>query len=75
MTIDYSLYLVTDNTPAILGDQDFVQVVKAAVSGGMARHMQRQYIRLIVAFRCHYCSAQRQDQRDCRAHPSGEGAA
>ncbi|WPH02973.1 Hypothetical protein R9X50_00584500 [Acrodontium crateriforme] len=32
--VDYSLYLVTDNTPAILGDRDLVSVVQAAVQGG-----------------------------------------
>ncbi|GAB7360291.1 hypothetical protein MBLNU230_g8049t1 [Neophaeotheca triangularis] len=32
--VDYSLYLVTDSTPAILGDKDLVSVVKAAVEGG-----------------------------------------
>ena len=34
MAVDYSLYLVTDNTPAILGSRDFVTVVKEAVAGG-----------------------------------------
>lgn len=34
MTVDYSVYLVTDNTPAILGDKDIVDVVRAAVAGG-----------------------------------------
>lgn len=33
--VDYSVYLVTDSTPAILGDKDLVAVVKAAVEGGM----------------------------------------
>lgn len=33
--VDYSLYLVTDSTPAILGDRDLVQVVEAAVEGGV----------------------------------------
>ena len=33
--IDYSLYLVTDSTPAILGDRDLVSVVKAAIDGGV----------------------------------------
>ncbi|KAK6086496.1 thiamine biosynthetic bifunctional [Seiridium cupressi] len=33
--IDYSLYLVTDSTPAILGDKDIVQVVEAALKGGV----------------------------------------
>ncbi|EMC99279.1 hypothetical protein BAUCODRAFT_31607 [Baudoinia panamericana UAMH 10762] len=32
--VDYSCYLVTDSTPAILGDKDLVAVVKAAVEGG-----------------------------------------
>ena len=32
--IDYTLYLVTDSTPAILGDKDLVVVVKAAIEGG-----------------------------------------
>lgn len=35
MTVDYSLYLVTDSTPAILGDRDLVAVVDAAVKGGV----------------------------------------
>ncbi|KAK5002627.1 hypothetical protein LTR28_011172, partial [Elasticomyces elasticus] len=36
MDIDYSLYLVTDSTPAILGDKDLVSVVEAAVEGGVS---------------------------------------
>jgi thiamine-phosphate diphosphorylase/hydroxyethylthiazole kinase len=32
---DYSLYLVTDSTPAILGDKDICQVVEAALKGGV----------------------------------------
>jgi thiamine-phosphate diphosphorylase/hydroxyethylthiazole kinase len=35
MAVDYSLYLVTDSTPAILGDKDLVTVVKDAVKGGV----------------------------------------
>ena len=35
MTVDYSLYLVTDSTPAILGDGDIVQIVDAAIQGGV----------------------------------------
>ena len=31
--IDYSLYLVTDSTPAILGSRDLVDVVRDALSG------------------------------------------
>ncbi|GAB7339763.1 hypothetical protein MBLNU457_6321t1 [Dothideomycetes sp. NU457] len=34
MKVDYSLYLVTDNTPAILGSRDLIQVVRQAVAGG-----------------------------------------
>lgn len=38
MHVDYSVYLVTDNTPAILGDKDIVDVVRAAVEGGLPYH-------------------------------------
>lgn len=34
MAVDYSLYLVTDSTQAILGDRDLVTVVRAALEGG-----------------------------------------
>ena len=34
-SIDYSLYLVTDSTPAILGERDIVAVVEAALEGGV----------------------------------------
>lgn len=33
--VDYSLYLVTDSTPAILGDNDICDVVERAVRGGV----------------------------------------
>lgn len=33
--IDYSLYLVTDSTPAILGDRDVAEVVEQALRGGV----------------------------------------
>jgi hypothetical protein len=33
--VDYSLYLVTDSTPEILGDKDLVAVVEAALKGGV----------------------------------------
>lgn len=32
---DYSLYLVTDSTPAILGDKDICDVVDRALRGGV----------------------------------------
>ena len=32
---DYSLYLVTDSTPAILGPKDIVEVVEKALLGGV----------------------------------------
>ena len=35
MAVDYSLYLVTDSTAGILGDKDLVDVVEAALSGGV----------------------------------------
>lgn len=34
-SVDYSLYLVTDSTPAILGDASLVDVVRAALEGGV----------------------------------------
>ena len=34
MAIDYSLYLVTDSTEALLRGRDLVEVVQAAVKGG-----------------------------------------
>ena len=33
--VDYSLYLVTDSTPEILGERDLVEVVEAALNGGV----------------------------------------
>lgn len=32
--VDYSLYLVTDSTEAILGSRDLVEVVEQALRGG-----------------------------------------
>lgn len=32
---NYALYLVTDSTPAILGKRDIVEVVEAALEGGV----------------------------------------
>lgn len=34
--VDYTLYLVTDSTPAILGDKDIAQVVEQAIKGGVS---------------------------------------
>lgn len=34
-TANYSLYLVTDSTAFILGDRDIVEVVEAALQGGV----------------------------------------
>src|SRR5271167_1001826 len=33
--IDYSLYLVTDSTVAVLGNRDLVTIVEAALEGGV----------------------------------------
>jgi len=33
--IDYSLYLVTDSTPEILGSRDLIKVVEDAITGGV----------------------------------------
>jgi thiamine monophosphate synthase len=35
MAVEYSLYLVTDSTPAILKDNDLVSVVESAIMGGV----------------------------------------
>lgn len=35
MKVDYTLYMVTDSTKAILADRDLVTVVKEACEGGM----------------------------------------
>ncbi|KAL8932113.1 MAG: hypothetical protein Q9216_006955 [Gyalolechia sp. 2 TL-2023] len=35
MAVDYGLYLVTDSTPAILGEKTLLDVVEAAVRGGV----------------------------------------
>lgn len=35
--VDYSLYLVTDSTEAILGSRDLVEVVEQALLGGRLR--------------------------------------
>ena len=42
MAVDYSLYLVTDSTPAILGDKDLPSIVEAAVEGGVTVVQFRQ---------------------------------
>jgi thiamine-phosphate diphosphorylase / hydroxyethylthiazole kinase len=36
MTVDLTLYLVTDSTPAVLGNADLVHVVEEAVQGGVS---------------------------------------
>ena len=33
-SVNYAVYLVTDSTPAILGDRDLYEVVEASVRGG-----------------------------------------
>lgn len=35
-TIDYSLYLVTDSRPAILGSRDLVDIVEESLRGGVS---------------------------------------
>lgn len=44
--VNYALYLVTDSTPAILGDKDLVAVVKAAVDGGEANQFDPENVLL-----------------------------
>jgi len=42
--VDYSLYLVTDSTPAILGSRDLVEVVEAALAGGVTLVQYREKV-------------------------------
>ena len=35
MAVDYSLYLVTDSTEAVLGDKDLATVVRSSINGGV----------------------------------------
>ena len=35
MAVDYSLYLVTDSTVAVLGDKDLATVVRDSINGGV----------------------------------------
>ena len=42
LVVDYSLYLVTDSTPAILGSRDLVEVVEAALAGGVTLVQYRE---------------------------------
>ena len=52
--IDYSLYLVTDSTPAILGERNLVDVVEAALSGGVTICQYRDKTSDTVSFiSCH----------------------
>jgi thiamine-phosphate diphosphorylase/hydroxyethylthiazole kinase len=49
MAVDYSLYLVTDSTPQILGDRSLVEVVEAAINGGAEfMHFQRDPSQLSI---------------------------
>ena len=34
--VDYALYLVTDSTPAILGEKNLADIVEAAIQGGVS---------------------------------------
>jgi len=52
---DYSLYLVTDSTPAILGNNDLIAVVKDAIAGGTANPASRSTPSLLTDFRGHDC--------------------
>lgn len=46
MKVDYSLYLVTDNTKPILGDRDLCWVVEEAVKGGeLPKHIKQKTVR------------------------------
>ena len=48
--VDYSVYLVTDSTPAILGDADLCAVVESSLRGGVTlvqyrdKHSERSVV-------------------------------
>ena len=42
--VDYSLYLVTDSTSAVLGDRDLAGVVEAACQGGVTIVQYREKV-------------------------------
>lgn len=44
--VDYSLYLVTDSTAAILGTRDLIEVVGLALQGG-ASSLQSSFLTLL----------------------------
>ncbi|EXJ69291.1 uncharacterized protein A1O5_07327 [Cladophialophora psammophila CBS 110553] len=57
-SIDWSLYLVTDSTPAILGDRDVLHVVDQAIQGGVGVVQYREKhadtgVMIDVAFKLH----------------------
>lgn len=66
MHVDYSVYLVTDNTPAILGKKDIVEVVRAAVEGGSLPHVSLRHLphasRELIVNRRYHCPAAGQDK-------------
>lgn len=49
-SVDYSVYLVTDSTPAILGDKDICAVVESSLRGGVTivqyrdKHSERSVV-------------------------------
>lgn len=57
MTIDLSLYLVTDSTAAVLGDRDLLAIVEEALKGGeyFASPTVPTQSQLSDSSRCHDC--------------------
>ncbi len=62
--VDYSLYLVTDTTEAILGKHDLRDIVEQAIKGGLLRSSITITItyQLMLSLRRHDCPTSRQTQ-------------
>lgn len=64
--VDYSLYLVADATPRILGDRDIIRVVDSALRGGNAKSIPEMRPCMIglasdlLLYRSHCCAVSRQ---------------
>lgn len=78
--VDYSLYLVTDSTEAILGSRDLIEVVEQALQGGrlhfpFSRDTLQSRDHRLTFVRCHHRPVQGQDERYRSTHFNGEKAA
>lgn len=74
MAPDYSLYLVTDSSKAILGDRDLVDVVSKAIDGGEYFSYMKAQLGLTI-YRCDDRAVPRQEERHWRTDPCSDTVA